>query len=72
MRTITIRPTGTIMAPPMPCKKRAATKKAKERAMPQSIELTMKVAIAAQKTVRPPNLSAIQPEIGMKTARLTR
>ena len=32
----------------------------------------MNTPIAAVKIVRAPNLSAIQPEIGMKIARLTR
>ena len=72
VRTITIRPTGTIMAPPMPCRKRAATKKPKECAIPQSMELTMNIAIAEQNTIRPPIRSVSQPDIGIKTARLTR
>ncbi len=71
-RRITMRPTGTIMAPPIPCRKRAATKKTNEVDNPHSIELAMKTQWRCERSLRPPKRSAIQPEIGMNTARLTR
>ncbi len=39
---------------------------------PHSAELTVKMPTAEQNTVRAPKRSAIQPLIGMKTARLRR
>ena len=39
---------------------------------PHNIEPAVNTAIAAMKTVRAPYLSATQPLIGMKTARLRR
>src|ERR1700689_1630618 len=66
------RPTGTIMAPPKPCKMRAATSSGNDCESPQRTEPVVKMIIAARKTVRAPNRSAIQPLIGMKTARLSR
>ncbi len=68
----TSRPTGTIMAPPIPWRKRAMTKPSSEVEAAQASDPAMKTPSAALKTVREPNLSAIQPEIGMKIARLTR
>ena len=70
VRKITIRPTGTIMAPPMPCRNRAATKLKKECVKPHSIEPSMKTPSEARNTVRAPKRSENQPEIGIKTARL--
>jgi hypothetical protein len=66
------RPTGTIIAPPKPCRIRAATNSGSEFENPQNTEPIVKMMIAARKTVRAPNRSAIQPLIGMKTARLSR
>src|SRR5450830_2121819 len=66
-----MRPTGTIMAPPMPCRKRAATKVNSVLDKAHRMEPAMKVIIAERKIVRAPTLSAIQPEIGMNTPRLT-
>ena len=66
------RPTGTIIAPPRPCSARASTKAAKVPLKPQRIEPSVKTAMAEQKMVRAPNRSAIQPDAGMKTARLMR
>src|SRR5208337_168517 len=66
------RPTGTIMAPPKPCKIREATNSGSEFEKPQNTEPVVKMMIAVRKTVRAPNRSAIQPLIGMKTARLSR
>ncbi len=71
-RSSTSRPTGTIIAPPTPCRMRAATRKARSSARPHRIEPTVNTAIAARNTVRVPNRSAIQPLAGMNTARLSR
>ena len=69
---MTRRPTGTIIAPPMPWTKRAKTNHASELAIAQSSEPAMKMRMAVRKMVRAPKRSAIQPLTGMKTARLTR
>ncbi len=69
---MTKRPTGTIIAPPMPWKMRAATNSGSELDRPQQIEPPMNTKMAARNTVRPPNRSAIQPLAGMKMARLSR
>ena len=54
LRRRTSRPTGTIMAPPMPCRKRAATKPPSDPAAAQAIDPAMNTASAARKTVRAP------------------
>ena len=64
------RPTGFIMAPPRPCRMRKATSMGRFVAMPQSADPAVNSTIAAQITLRMPKRSAIQPEIGMKIARL--
>ncbi len=69
---MTSRPTGFMSAPPTPCSTRMATSIPSEVDAPHSAEETVKTATAAQKTVRAPNRSAIQPLTGMKTARLRR
>ncbi len=66
------RPTGIIIAPPMPCSARAATSIASDCDWPHSAEATVNSAMAPAKMLRVPYLSAIQPLIGMKTARLNR
>ncbi len=65
---ITRRPTGTIMAPPIPWMTRASTSEPIEPEKPQRIEPVVKVAIASRKTLRAPCRSASQPEAGRKTA----
>ena len=66
------RPTGIIRAPPMPCRKRAVTRKATLLARLHRIEPSMKVMMAARNTVRAPKRSAMRPDTGMKMARLIR
>ena len=66
------RPTGTIIAPPMPCTMRAATSIHSELEKPQPIEPIVNTTIAAVNTRRAPKRSAVQPLIGTKTARLSR
>ncbi len=68
VRTSTMRPTGVIIAPPTPCTMRATTKSVSELERAQPIEPSTKTAIAARKTVRAPNRSAVQPLAGMKIA----
>ena len=50
----TSRPTGTIIAPPIPCTKRATTKPPSELEKPQASEPNTKTAIAQRNTVRDP------------------
>ena len=72
VRSRMMRPTGTIMAPPMPCRPRAATRPPSEVAKPQASEPRVKTAIATRNTWRAPNRSASQPLMGMNTVRLRR
>ena len=71
VRTMVMRPTGTIMAPPMPCTTRQATSTVMFVDRPHSNEPNVNRPIAEAKTRRVPKRSAIQPLIGMKTARLS-
>jgi hypothetical protein len=70
VRTIVILPTGSIMAPPLPCRMRHATSKWISFDMPQRNDPSVKMPIADANTRRVPNRLAIQPLMGMKTARL--
>ncbi len=70
VRTIVSRPTGIIIAPPQPCRMRHATSTWMLLDMPQRNDPSVKMPIAEANTRRVPKRSAIQPLIGMKTARL--
>ena len=70
VRTSVSRPTGTIIAPPQPCRMRHATSRWMLLEMPQRKDPRVKMPIAEANTRRVPNRSAIQPLMGMKTARL--
>ena len=72
VRSSSRRPTGTIMAPPMPCRMRAPTRNGSVSARPHSTEPKVNTRIAARNTVRAPKRSAIHPLMGMNTARLSR
>ena len=72
MRSSTSRPTGTIIAPPIPCTIRATTSIGSEFDSPQAIEPSVNTTIAPLNTWRAPKRSAVHPLIGMKTARLSR
>jgi hypothetical protein len=72
VRSSNSRPTGTIIAPPMPCKTRAATSSANPFDKPHSTDPTVKTMIAARKTVRVPYRSATHPLAGMNTVRLSK
>ena len=71
-RTSTSLPTGVIIAPPMPCRKRAPTNSASEPATAQATEPQTKTPIAIRNTRFAPKRSAIQPETGMKMASATK
>ena len=71
-RTSTRRPTGVIIDPPMPCRKRAITNSGRLDDMEQATEPSTKTRSAMRKMFFAPNLSAIQPLIGMKTPSATR
>ncbi len=66
-----MRPTGTIIAPPTPCTKRASTSVVSEVEAAHSSEPAMKMMMAARNTVRAPKRSATQPQMGMNTPRPT-
>ncbi len=66
-----MRPTGIIMAPPMPWTTRQATSISMLVESPHRMEPRVKSPIAEAKTRRVPKRSAIQPLIGMNTARLS-
>jgi hypothetical protein len=70
-RTRVSRPTGTIIAPPQPCKMRQATSTWMLLDIPHRKDPKVNRPIAEANTRRVPNRSAIQPLIGMKTARLS-
>ncbi|ELP68012.1 hypothetical protein STRTUCAR8_07647 [Streptomyces turgidiscabies Car8] len=53
-------PTGTIIAPPMPCATRVATSSGRSPATAQGAEATVNTAIARTKTRRAPLRSAVR------------
>ncbi len=71
VRTIVSRPTGSIIAPPHPCRIRQATSTWMSVDMPHRNEPSVKMPIADANTRRVPKRLAIQPLIGMNTARLS-
>jgi len=54
LRTRVSRPTGTIIAPPQPCRMRQATSRWMLLEMPQSSDPTVKMPMAEAKTRRVP------------------
>jgi hypothetical protein len=68
LRSTMRRPTGTIIAPPTPCRMRAAVNVASVLLTAQAIEATRNIAIAEANTARAPNRSVTQPLAGMNTA----
>ena len=72
LRSTTNRPTGTIIAPPIPWKIRARMNWIRPVDMPQKTDAIVKTTMAVPNTVRAPKRSAIQPLIGMKIASVTR
>ena len=72
VRTSTRRPTGVIIAPPTPCTMRAMTNSVSDPEAAQPMEPATNTAMAVRNTVRAPNRSAVQPLMGMNTARESR
>ncbi|MDP9761040.1 hypothetical protein QE433_003852 [Agrobacterium tumefaciens] len=68
VRRRTRRPTGVIIAPPIPCRKRETTNSNTDDETAQQIEPTTKTPMAKRKIFFAPYLSAIQPLMGMKIA----
>ena len=67
-RSSTNRPTGVIIAPPMPCRMRAITKWVTDVDSAQPIDPIMNTPTAIANTMRAPKRSAVQPLAGMNTA----
>ena len=70
VRTRVSRPTGTIIAPPQPCRMRQATRTWMLLDMPHRNDPSVNSPMADANTRRVPKRSAIHPLIGMNTARL--
>ena len=70
VRTSVSRPTGSIMAPPQPCRMRHATRRWMFVQTPHKNEPSVKTPMAEANTRRVPKRLAIQPLMGMNTARL--
>jgi hypothetical protein len=68
LRTTIRRPTGTIMAPPIPCRMRAAVNWPTLCDRPHRIDARVNTTMAVAKTEREPKRSATQPLTGMNTA----
>ena len=68
VRSVTSRPTGIIMAPPIPCSTLLAVKLHSPVLSPQSADAMVNRAIAPANTPRAPKRSTIQPLTGMNTA----
>ncbi len=65
-------PTGMSIPPPAPCSRRKATSCPSEPARPHRTDATVNSATATRNVRLVPTRSPIQPEAGMKTARLSR
>ena len=72
LRSTISRPTGTIMAPPMPCSTRAAVNCHNVPLAAQSTDDSVNATMAEANTVRAPNRSVTQPLAGMNTATVSR
>src|SRR5580700_5444452 len=70
VRTRVSRPTGTIMAPPQPCRMRQANRTWMLLETPQRNDHSVNRPMADADFRRVPHRSAIQPLMGMNTARL--
>ena len=68
LRTRMRRPTGVIIAPPIPSMMRASTNWLSELDNAQPIDPSMNTPMAARNTVRAPKRSAVQPLTGRKIA----
>ena len=72
VRSTISRPTGTIIAPPMPWNTRATVSTPSVGATAQPMEASVNRAIASEKTARAPNRSVSQPLAGISTATVSR
>ena len=70
VRMMVRRPTGIIIAAPAPCSRRAATSIGGFSDTPHRMDASVNTDTALKNTWRVPKRSAIQPLIGMQTARL--
>jgi hypothetical protein len=68
----TIRPTGTIIAPPAPCRMRSATSSPSVWLSAQPSEASVKTTIADRNTRRGPKRAVIHALSGMRTASVSR
>src|SRR4051794_41980477 len=68
VRSTTSRPTGTIMAPPTPCRTRVAVSIGRPVAAAQATDARVKIATAVMKTRRAPNRGVNPPPAGISTA----
>ena len=68
----TRRPTGTIIAPPTPCRTRITTSSARLVLSAQPSDASVKSTIAVRKIRRAPNRIVSQPLTGIRTASVTR
>ena len=68
----TMRPTGTIIAPPAPWTMRSATSSGSVVLSAQPSEAPVKIAMADRKIRRGPKRTVIQPLSGMSTASVSR
>jgi hypothetical protein len=71
-RSTTSLPTGTISAPPRPCRIRHSVNSTRPEEAAQRADAIVKSAMAPTKTVREPTRSVIHPLTGMNTASVTR
>ena len=72
LRSMMRRPTGVIIAPPMPCTMRAQTNCVSDCDSAQPIEPITNTVMAARNTLRAPKRSAVQPLAGMQMASASR
>ena len=72
LRSTINRPTGTIIAPPMPWNTRATVSTPSVGATAQPMDATVNTAIARENTPRAPYRSLSQPLAGMSTATVSR
>ncbi len=71
-RRTSSRPTGDIIAPPMPCRIRASVNSVMFWLSPHSTEAMVNTAMATLKTARAPKRSVSQALAGMKIATVSR
>jgi hypothetical protein len=68
----TIRPTGTIIAPPAPCRMRSTTNSGSVVLSAQLSDASVKITIADRKTRRAPKRAVIHALSGIRIASVSR